>query len=660
MKRTNLIGRLMAVFALFLLSSVVYAGKPVWTFTPLSATSITVPVNGTATIQYQVRNQSPTKPHRLVIMPLPGVSQDAPCTVSPKGQPGDSCTLTLTVIGNKVPKGGISGGPKLCQTNKDGTPNPNQCYQPSQADGLNIAVGVEQFTVSASGDTHVTPSPTSQQVNYNSTGTITLTVATGYTAAIASDTCGGSLSGNTYTTGPVTANCSVSFSGVAVFPVAEGPSNVIAVPGNSQVVVSWTAPTNTGTGTISSYTVTYGPTSGTAFTTAGCTTSSTSCTVSGLTNGTAYTFAVTTTTTLSGVHETGPATFSSSVTPTAGLAASPSTLALSSLASHSARTITLTNNSSSPITLSAVPTTYSDFSPDLPSDVTISSTCSTSTPLAANGGSCTVTITPGTTASNNSLSQACTNGTAPETSVFNVTTSPVVAINAVVLGYGCQYQGGYLFSIDDTAPTTSSIGGTVVATVDQGSSVQWSPGGVLDSIRGIDDTSTPTSPSPNASSSEPATLKLGQLNCNAVNDGACATTNTFVYYGTGTNYAVGLCKQALNNSGITCSGGSNCYTDWHLPSTCELGPFGSTGLNTGNYPYLSGSQSCSSGSTNIQNELVSTNIVNLSGFYWSATEYSGIPQNVAWYQFFASSGSNQNGSNKGIDIGVRCVRGLTH
>lgn len=64
MQKTYLIGRLMAVFVLFLLSSVVYAGKPVWTFTPLTATSITIPVNGTATIQYQVRNQSQTKSHR--------------------------------------------------------------------------------------------------------------------------------------------------------------------------------------------------------------------------------------------------------------------------------------------------------------------------------------------------------------------------------------------------------------------------------------------------------------------------------------------------------------------------------------------------------------------------------------------------------------------
>ena len=237
MKRTNLIGRLMAVFALFLLSSVVYAGKPVWAFTPLSATSITVPANGTATIQYQVRNQSPTNPHRLVMMPLSGVSQDGPCTVSPKGQPGDSCTLTLTVTGNKVPKGGISGGPKLCQANKDGTPNPNQCYQPSKTDGLHIAVGVEQFTVSASGDANVTATPATQSVNYNQQGTVNLTVATGYTAAIASDTCGGSLSGTTYTTGAVTSTCSVSFSStIDTFTVsASGDAQVTATPATQSV-----------------------------------------------------------------------------------------------------------------------------------------------------------------------------------------------------------------------------------------------------------------------------------------------------------------------------------------------------------------------------------------------------------------------------------------
>ncbi len=148
MKRTNLISQVMAVVALFLLNAFVYAGKPVWTFTPLTATSITVPVNGTATIQYQVSNQSSTKLHQLVMMPIPGVSQDAPCNINPKEQPGESCTLTLTVTGSKIPEGGISGGPNLCQTNPDGTPNPNQCYQPILADSLTIAAGAEPFTVS--------------------------------------------------------------------------------------------------------------------------------------------------------------------------------------------------------------------------------------------------------------------------------------------------------------------------------------------------------------------------------------------------------------------------------------------------------------------------------------------------------------------------------
>lgn len=204
----------MAFFAFFLLSTVVCAanpGKPLWTFSQPTPAALSVPVNGAGTVQYQVCNQS-QKHHQLAIKPLPGVSQNTPCSVTRKGTSGSCCTLILTATGNELPAAGISGGPSLCQINRDGRPNPNQCYQPSQNNGLKISVGVEQFTVSASGDAHVTPSPTSQQVNYNSTGTITLNVATGYTAAIVSDNCGGSLSGNTYTTGNITANCSVSFS----------------------------------------------------------------------------------------------------------------------------------------------------------------------------------------------------------------------------------------------------------------------------------------------------------------------------------------------------------------------------------------------------------------------------------------------------------------
>ena len=68
--------------------------------------------------------------------------------------------------------------------------------------------------VTATGDPHVTATPASQTVDYNSTGTITVHPATGYSAAIATDTCGGSLSGSTYTTGAITDSCSVSFNSI--------------------------------------------------------------------------------------------------------------------------------------------------------------------------------------------------------------------------------------------------------------------------------------------------------------------------------------------------------------------------------------------------------------------------------------------------------------
>jgi len=57
---------------------------------------------------------------------------------------------------------------------------------------------------------------------------------------------------------------------------------------------------------------------------------------------------------------------------------------------------------------------------------------------------------------------------------------------------------------------------------------------------------------------------------------------------------------------------------------------------------------------------VSTSIVSLSGYYWSATEYSQQPQDFAWSQFFASSGGNQFILAKSNGGGVRCVRALTN
>jgi hypothetical protein len=89
--------------------------------------------------------------------------------------------------------------------------------------------------------------------------------------------------------GTRTAGLSQAFEYQAVEPGRA--SAVTGVPGNKQVTVSWTPPTDTGGVPVASYTVTPTP-AGPA-----CATTATSCVIGGLTNGTPYTFRVTTTNT---------------------------------------------------------------------------------------------------------------------------------------------------------------------------------------------------------------------------------------------------------------------------------------------------------------------------------------------------------------------------
>ncbi|MDQ1683759.1 MAG: hypothetical protein QOC82_496 [Frankiaceae bacterium] len=74
---------------------------------------------------------------------------------------------------------------------------------------------------------------------------------------------------------------------ISAAPLPLAPSNVSASAGNTQATVSWSAPVDNGSGTITGYTVTASPGGRTA-TTSG----ATSVIVTGLTNGTAYTFTV--------------------------------------------------------------------------------------------------------------------------------------------------------------------------------------------------------------------------------------------------------------------------------------------------------------------------------------------------------------------------------
>jgi hypothetical protein len=138
---------LISFFAFFLYSSL-EAGSPVWTFTPLTPTTISVAPADNTVIQYRVTNQS-LKTHTLAMTPINGISQDttagncpSPFTLAYQ----QSCTLTLTVQGSTL-QNDVKGGPIVCQQGSQ-----LQCYQPSSANRLNITriSGPGSTTLSAS------------------------------------------------------------------------------------------------------------------------------------------------------------------------------------------------------------------------------------------------------------------------------------------------------------------------------------------------------------------------------------------------------------------------------------------------------------------------------------------------------------------------------
>ncbi len=150
--------------------------------------------------------------------------------------------------------------------------------------------------------------------------------------------------------------------------------------------------------------------------------------------------------------------------------------------------------------------TYSP-SPALPSGTTISpASCGTIAPSA----SCALTIFPGSTPS------AAPGNTSPTPITLSIsgTNTNTLTPTLNILTYGSVYQGGFLYSVDDTTANTGSIGGKVASLTDQaapyigsgpqGTSIIWSSNGAgaissdvdYTTILGIDETSTISIPSP--------------------------------------------------------------------------------------------------------------------------------------------------------------------
>ncbi len=490
------------------------------------------------------------------------------------------------------------------------------------------------FTVTPSGN-FVSISPdTAQKVSSLSTQSFTVIANSGYTLlSTVEGTCSlGSWSGATYTTGPIQEDCTVIFSATTnSVTVSPSGSNVTIDPSSVQTIEYDTTQSfhvtadggytlsNTVTGTCPA-----GSWNGTTYTTGAVTEN---CTV------------------IFSADAPGSTTLVSSAF---SLGLSVNNPALNPALTGTPRVITIFNlGSETAINLSVLYPTW-------PTGTSANSTCSST---LAPSASCTITVTPGDNATSD-----CNSGIVPTPGTISVSAdnASTITTNVVILSYGCIYEAGYLFSVDDTTPDSGSIGGKVVSQFDQAAqgAIIWSSNGnggsgadvAYDSIYGISETSSSLSADPSGGQVG------GQLSCNGAKDGACNTNNVNIYYqsfasGAPINtsyYAAGLCQANIDG-----------FLDWYLPAICELG------YDSNSSPSGSGCGTIlAPASQNIQSNLVNNgNIGNLApgsgdNYYWSSTEWSVDPTNYAWYQLMNldESGQQFHGYDKNGQTGVRCVR----
>lgn len=603
MKRTGFIKQCLFFLSLLQTLSLSYAGSPLWTFTPLTATAISVPANGTATVQYQIVNQS-SRTHTLTMSPIAGVSQittgagicSNPFTLSGHG----SCTLSLSIDGSQVIRGNTNG-PIVCEQGST-----MQCYRPASANTLDFG----QYSLGGSisgltGTVYLQNNGVSPQP-FSSNGSFTLTTGlingTAYDVSVQSQptdqTCSvsngtGTINGTNVTN--ITVTCSTN--AYTVGGTVSGLSGTVILLNNGA-----DADTITSNG---SFTFTTPVAEGSPYNvTVGTQPSGQTCIV---TNGSG---------TMMGGNVTNVSV--SCTTNSTTLSTSLSNLALAT--SGNARLITITNTGSS--TAENLSISY----PTWPSGTTKSTTCGST--LGASG-TCTITVTPGAnaTSSCNTPSYIAPTPGVITVSASNVTSSPTTDV--VVLTYGCIYEEGYLFAIDDTTSTSTSIGGTIAALTDNSSSIQWYNGSFM--------------------ATGAASLTDG-LNCSQdINGNTCKIITT---QGAGTYAAETCANYTIDSSGNSpCSTGT-CYSNWYLPAICQMASSG-------------GTAGCSSGIANMDSNLPSlisggcSGSSCLTGQYWSSTEYTVSPTNDVWVEIFSSGGSFEGSGGKNFPSAVRCARALT-
>lgn len=276
-KKTLFLNRLLAFLWSGLMLATAFAGTPLWTFDPLTATTIAVPANSVAMVQYRVINQS-SKPHTLTMQPIQGITQIT-TGLNLCGNPfvlrgKNSCILSLQINGSQL-NGSITDGPVVCQQG-----NLNQCYRPSSVNILRItqAPPITDAVIT------VTGSPLTLSVN-GSAGQLTINNTSMQVAAtnITSNFTGTALDGNVTETGNTCANvapggsCALTYTpGNTVVPqtnftiqgtntntltaaiAVQSVSSLTSINPNSGVASGGTGVTLTGSGLTGATAVTFG------------------------------------------------------------------------------------------------------------------------------------------------------------------------------------------------------------------------------------------------------------------------------------------------------------------------------------------------------------------------------------------------------------------
>lgn len=516
MKRTSFISKIFMGLLSLVMMVTIQASTPVWTFTPLTATTLNVPANSSDIVQYQVTNQS-TKPHTLTMRPIQGITQ---ITTGPgicgsafalPGK-GSSCILSLQVIGSQI-KAPITDGPTVCQQG-----NNNQCYKPNQTNRLRVTQGppLTDATIIVTGSplTLTTNGPTGSLTINNTSMVVTATNITANFTGTALDS-RVTETGNTCAALLPNSSCTLTYTpgGTAV------PQTNFTIQGTNTNVLTAAIAILVPTPTLTSV----APNSGTTLGGSAVTLSGTN-----LTNASAVTFG--------GVNATN-------------LMVVNANTATANTPAHAAGTVNV-----SVITPGGTATlnngyTYISF----PTLTAINPSSGTTSGVTG------VTLT-GTNLSNTT---SVTFGGIAATFINVVNSTTVTAITPT-------HAAGAVNVVITTAEGSATLtnGYTYLATAagqaSGGGNIACLNGGTLNLIAAEMDNSTSMS----WGGSGTAIGASAQSDSN----GAGNTTAIVTALGAGTNYAAGLCDayQVDSQGNTPCLAGNACYDDWFLPATNQL------------------------------------------------------------------------------------------